>query len=179
MTFATIVNDAFLRISCDNDSNMNPHDQQENDEVTENIVDFPANSDTETLETTETQLADLGNTNAFTNPLRVVPDDNVINKNIRSLNMQQREIFNFVHKWSRDFIKSLCCKIHQNVKPFLIFITGGARVRKSHLIKTTYMSLSKVLINKGGELEKPRILLLVPTGVAPININGANIYSGF
>ena len=41
------------------------------------------------------------------------------------------------------------------------------------------MSLSKVLINKGGELEKPRILLLVPTGVAPVNINGANIHSGF
>ena len=109
----------------------------------------------------------------------MVAQYNVINKSISSLNMQQRELFNFVHKWSRDFIKSLCCKIHQNVKPFLIFITGGARVGKSHLIKTTYMSLSKVLINKGGELEKPRILLLVPTGVAPININGANIHSGF
>ena len=86
-TFATIVNDAFLRISCDNDSNMNPHGQQENDQVTENIVNFPANSDTGTLGTTETQLAGLGNTNVFTNPLRMVPDDNVINKNIRSLNM--------------------------------------------------------------------------------------------
>ena len=85
-TFATIVNDAFLRISCDNDSNMNPHGQQENDQVTGNI-NFPANSDTGTLGTTETQLAGLGNTNVFTNPLRVVPDDNVINKNIRSLNM--------------------------------------------------------------------------------------------
>ena len=85
-TFATIVNDAFLRISCDNDSNMNPHGQQENDQVTGNI-NFPANSDTGTLGTTETQLAGLRNTNVFTNPLRVVPDDNVINKNIRSLNM--------------------------------------------------------------------------------------------
>ena len=85
-TFATIVNDVFLRISCDNDSNMNPHGQQENDQVTGNI-NFPANSDTGTLGTTETQLAGLGNTNVFTNPLRVVPDDNVINKNIRSLNM--------------------------------------------------------------------------------------------
>ena len=93
--------------------------------------------------------------------------------------MQEREIFDFVHKWLRDFIKSLACKIHQNVKPFLVFITGGAGVGKSHLIKTIYMSLSKVLINKGGELEKPRILLLVPTGVAPVNINGANIHSGF
>ena len=33
--------------------------------------------------------------------------DNVINKNIRSLNMQQKEIAIFVPKWSRDFIKSL------------------------------------------------------------------------
>ena len=86
-TFATIVNDAFLRISCDNDSNMNPHGQQENDQVTENIVNFPANSGTGTLGITETQLAGLGNSKVLTNPLRMVPDDNVINKNIRSLNM--------------------------------------------------------------------------------------------
>ena len=144
--------------SCDINSNMEPYGQQENDEVTENIVDFSDNSDTDTLETTETQSADLGNTNAFTNQLRVAPDDNVINKNIRSLNMQQREIFNFVHKWSRDFIKSLGCKIHQNVKPFYIFITGGAGVGKSHLIKTIYMSLNKVLIYKSGELKKTRIV---------------------
>ena len=165
-------------ISCDNDSNMDPYDQQENDEITENIVDFSDNFDADPLETTETQSADLGNTNAFTNQLRVIPDDNVINKNIRSLNMQQREIFNFVHKWSRDFIKSLGCKIHQNVKLFYVFITGGAGVGKSHMIKTIYMSLSKVLMYKGGELDKPRILLLAPTGVAAVNINGTTIRSG-
>ena len=100
-------------------------------------VDFSDDSETDTLETTETQSADLGNTNPFTNQLRVVPDDNVITENIRSLNMKQRKIFNFVHKWSRDFTKSLGCKIHQNVKPFCIFITGGAGVAKSHLIKNT------------------------------------------
>ena len=52
-------------------------------------VDFSDNSDTDTLEITETQSAELGNTNAFTNQLRVVLENNVINKNIRSLNMQQ------------------------------------------------------------------------------------------
>ena len=77
---------------------MDPYGQQEKDEVTENIVDFSDDSDIDTLETTEFQSADLKNTNTFTNQLTVVPDDNVINKNIRSLNMQQREIFNFVHK---------------------------------------------------------------------------------
>ena len=40
------------------------------------------------------------------------------------------------------------------------------------------MSLIKVLIYKGGKLEKPRILLLAPTGVAAININGTTIHSG-
>ena len=85
--------------------------------------------------------------------------------------MKQREIFNFIHKWLRDFIKSLGCIFH-------IFIKGGAGVGKSHLIKTIYMSLSKVLIYNSGELEKPRILLLVPTGVAAINTNDTTIHSG-
>ena len=53
-TFAAIIDDAFLRISCDIDSNMDAYDQQENDEVTENIVGFSDNSDKDTLETTET-----------------------------------------------------------------------------------------------------------------------------
>ena len=92
--------------------------------------------------------------------------------------MQQREIFNSVHKWSRDFIKSLRCKIYQNVKLFYIFITGGLGVGTFHLIKTIYMSLSKVLIYKGSELEKPRSLLLAPTRVAAININSTTIHSG-
>ena len=105
---------------------MDPYGQQEKDEVTENIVDFSDDSDIDTFKTTEFQPADLKNTNIFTNQLTVVLDDNVINKNIRSLNMQQREIFNLVHKWSRDFIKSLGCKMHQNVKPLYIFITGEA-----------------------------------------------------
>ena len=45
------------------------------------------------------------------------------------------------------------------------------------MIETIYMSLSKVLIYKGGGLEKLRILLLAPTGVAAININGTTIHS--
>ena len=91
--------------------------------------------------------------------------------------MKQRGIFNFVYKWSRDFIKSSGSIIHQDVKRFDIFMTGGARVRKSRLIKAIYMLLGKVEIYKGGELEKPRILLLAPTGVTAININGTTIHS--
>lgn len=56
--------------------------------------------------TTEAQSVDLGNANSLTNQVRVVPE-NVVNENIISLNMQQSEVFNFVYKWLRDYIKSL------------------------------------------------------------------------
>ena len=111
------------------------------------------------------------------NKLPSIPD-NVINENIRSLNMKQKEVFNFIHKWSRDYIKSLRCKVIKKVKPFHIFITGCAGFEKSHLIKTIFLSLNKVLGYKGGHAHKPRILLLAPTGAAAININGIAIHSG-
>ena len=38
--------------------------------------------------------------------------------------------------------------------------------------------MNKVLGYKGGHAHKPRILLLAPTGVAAININGTTIHSG-
>ena len=59
--------------------------------------------------------------------------------------MKQTEIFNFVHKWSRDYIKSLLCKVIKKVKLFYKFITGSAEVEKSHLIKAFSLSLNKVL----------------------------------
>ena len=40
------------------------------------------------------------------------------------------------------------------------------------------MSLSKVLIYKGGDPEKPRILLLAPTGVAAVHIKGQQFIVG-
>ena len=65
----------------------------------------------------------------------------------------------------------------KKVKPFHIFLTGGGGVGKSHLIKTIYMSINKVLMYKGGNPEKPRILLLAPTGVAAVNIDGTTIHT--
>ena len=92
--------------------------------------------------------------------------------------MNQREVFNFIYKWSRDYIKSLLCKLIKKVKSFHIFITGSAGVGKSHLIKIFILPLNKVLGCKGGNTDKPRILLLAPNKVAAINKNGTTIHSG-
>ena len=125
----------------------------------------------------EAHSADVGNNNLMSNKLPAIPD-NITNENIRALNMKQREVFNFIHKWSRDYIKSLRCKVIKKVKSFHIFITGGAEVGKSYLIKTMFLSLNKILRYKGSDADKPRILLHAPTGVAAININGTTIHSG-
>ena len=62
--------------------------------------------------------------------------------------------------------------------PFHIFLSGGGGCGKSHLIKTIYNSVNKVFLHQSENPEKPRVLVLAPTGVAAININGTTIHSG-
>ena len=103
--------------------------------------------------------------------------DSVISENIRFLNAKQRQLFEVAQKWSGDYMKNFSSKTIKNIKPFHIFLTEGVGVSKSHLIKTIYTSISKVLTYKGGHPEKPRILLLAPTGAAAIYIDGTTIHT--
>ena len=57
-----------------------------------------------------------------------------------------------------------------------MFITGSGGCGKSHLIKTLYHSLTKTLCSKNSD--KPKVLLLAPTDVVAINIEGMTIHSG-
>ena len=102
----------------------------------------------------------------------------MLNEHIRSLNGEQRKVFDVLNRWSRDYIKSLRSKTIQILNPFHLLITGGGGVGKSHLIETIYMPLNKVMMYKGVDPEKPRILLLAPTGVAAVHINGTTIHAG-
>ena len=54
----------------------------------------------------EVHSADVGNNNLMSNKLPAIPDI-FISEKIRSFNTKQREVFHFIHKWSRDDIKSL------------------------------------------------------------------------
>ena len=70
----------------------------------------------------------------------MVPDDNVINKILGLLICTKAKFLIFYI--NRRGVR-LGCKIHQNVKPFYVFITGGTGFGKSHLFKNIYLSLSK------------------------------------
>ena len=85
-------------------------------------------------------------------PYSLATDDE-INANIESLNVQQRQVFDFVYLWAKETVKQ-----KSSIKPNLV-------------IKTIYQSVSKVLQYHGGSPDKQRVLILAPTGVASINVN--------
>ena len=59
-----------------------------------------------------------------------------------------------------------------------LFITGEADVGKSPLKKTICMFLAKTFNLYSGSPDKPKVLILAPTGVAAINIDETTINSG-
>ena len=86
------------------------------------------------------------------------------------------KVFNIVCDWTVKKLKSRTC--NNIVDPLRLFITGGAGVGKSHLAKTISSYLLKTFSFHSGSPDKPKILLLAPTGVAAINIDGTTINNG-
>ncbi|XP_068742020.1 uncharacterized protein [Montipora capricornis] len=63
----------------------------------------------------------------------------------------------------------------EEVKPINLFITGGAGAGKSHLIHTIYHTVTKTFRHSPMNPELPTVLLMAPTGVGAINIDGTTI----
>ena len=88
---------------------------------------------------------------------------------LRSLNLRQREFFNHIVHWIK-------CKD----EPVYAFLTGGAGVGKSVVIRALYQSLFRILNLKDGENpDEKRILLCAYMGFAAFNISGQTICSAF
>ena len=100
--------------------------------------------------------------------------DNDIAEGINSLNSKQREVFNVVHTWAKDYVKYN----GHNVEPVHIFLSGSGGSGKSHLVKVIYNAISKTLLYHSKDTEKPRVLMLGPTGISAVNISRITIHSG-
>ena len=89
---------------------------------------------------------------------------------LSKLNSKQRQIFtHIINSLSFEPEKQLC-----------LFITGGAGVGKSLLIRTLYQTLHRLLCSELGQNpEDPRILLCAYTGLAAYNIQGSTLHSAF
>ena len=63
------------------------------------------------------------------------------------------------------------------MEPLHIFLTGDAGCAKSFLMKVMSQSLTKILSYGNVSLDKPKVLLMGPTDVAAINIDGTTIHT--
>ena len=68
-------------------------------------------------------------------------------------------------------------KIQLEVEPVQLFVTGGAGCGKSYLLRTIYHAVTKTLMYIVSDPDKPRVLLLVPTSIAAVIIDGTTIHS--
>ncbi|KAJ8026272.1 hypothetical protein HOLleu_34068 [Holothuria leucospilota] len=90
---------------------------------------------------------------------------------LRGLNIEQRNLFSHVHKWTKQ-------KIHDNTtKSLHIFLTGGAGTGKSQLIKCITHESRKLFTRIAESPDDITVLLVAFTGTAAFNINGQTIHS--
>ena len=59
-----------------------------------------------------------------------------------------------------------------------IFLSRSGGSSKSHLVKVIYNAISKTLLYHSKDPEKPRVLMLGPTGISAVNISRTTIHSG-
>ena len=89
---------------------------------------------------------------------------------LSKLNSKQRQMFTHIaHSLTFKPEKQLC-----------LFITGGAGVGKSVVIRILYQALHRLLCSESGQNpEDIRILLCAYTGLAAYNIQGSTLHSAF
>ena len=113
-------------------------------------------------------------TSGFVNMSNVMISDDSMREMIRSLNFQQRQIFDEVYKCKNK------CK-YQNpltkkkVKSLNVFISGEAGVGDLYLVNTIFQTLTRTFNLYSGTQENVLKLKIASTGVAAININGTII----
>ena len=95
------------------------------------------------------------------------------------LNESQRELFNYVMRWA---MKYKLYNDNDELEPdlFHIFLTGGAGVGKSFLLKVIAEHLRKTLVFPGQNSdEQPSIAITASTGKAACNVEGTTVHSAF
>ena len=103
----------------------------------------------------------------------VMISDDSIREMIRSLNSQQRQIFDQVFNWCKSKYRNSLTK--KKVHPLNVFLLRRAGVGKSYLINAIFQTLTRTFSLCSGTPEKVKVLKMVPTGVAAVNINGTSI----
>ena len=162
-SYLDLVYQAFSQFNENLINNQDPHSQIENDETPG--AEYPNESDSVEGETNNSALLNL--------IPQILPNDE-IPEGVNSRNPKQREVFNVVHTWVKDYVKN----DGHNVVQIHTFLSGSGGTGKSHLPKVIYNVISKILLRHCKDPEKPRVLFIGSTGISAVNIGGTIIHSG-
>jgi len=75
-----------------------------------------------------------------------------------------------------EFFHHILDLIKTSDKPFYNFLSGGAGVGKSHLVKSLYQAALKYNSRAGEDFSEVKILLLAPTGKTAFGIKGITVH---
>ena len=150
--YGDLVDQYFSQFNENSINNQDSHSQIENDETAR--AEIPSENDSE-----DTIMP------------QILPDDEIA-KGVNSLNSKQREVFNVVHTWAKDYVKYN----RHDVEPVHLFLSGSGETGKYDLMKVIYNAISKTLLCHCKDPEKVRVLLLGPTGRSAVNIGGTTIH---
>ena len=95
---------------------------------------------------------------------------------VLSLNTRQYEVHQFIVEWCSKLLL-----VHRGLAkpdPFHLFLTGGAGVGKSHLVRTIVQTVNR-LFSRNNQSDETHVLVTAPTGAAAYNIAGHTLHSTF
>ena len=101
--------------------------------------------------------------------------DDLLRESVRSLNIEQRATYDLLLSWCRNKVKNIGSLKPNEINPIYLFLTGGGGSGKSHVTKLIYHTVVKTFKHVTTNPELPTVLLMAPTGVSAINIEGTTI----
>ena len=140
--FGDLVDEVYSRLKETLINNQNPHSQIENGGIPG--AEYPNDNDSEDTETNKTSTIPTF--------MPQILADNEIAEDINSLNSKQREVFNVIHKWAKEYLE---CN-GNIVEPNHIFLSASGGTSKSHLVKVICNAISKTLLCHCRDPKKPK-----------------------
>lgn len=92
---------------------------------------------------------------------------------LQTMNKKQRELFLHLRQWCVQKVTG------KTVKPFHVFVTGGAGTGKSHVINGFQHEAIRLLSPLTNSADDVTVLLVAYTGTAAFHIGGQTIHSAF
>ena len=175
--FIEIVEEALANLTA-HLTNPDAVSQQENDEVRAELAST-ANDLLDQEDETDSNLLfeESSLLPSYTAP--ILMSDNELNSKKQLLNQKQLKLFNKIQSWAKKYVQNKLTADPLEYEPLHIFLTGNAVCGKSLLMRLIYQSLTKILSYRSILVDKPKALLMAPTGVATINIDGTTTHTAF